>query len=127
MDSQRTNAADFESITTKNISYFIGLDASSNRPNCLLIGDDNFTISGIPVKSGLLELSTNALVNWTSSRHVPYNIHFWTPESKRHAGNIMFVGGSTDSHIGAMWQTDDKVLFQAFIATGLATNRLAIP
>jgi hypothetical protein len=90
------------------------------------VGDANFAISGIPVNSGRLQFSTNALLTWTSSRHVPYDVHFWTPESKRHAGNIMFAGGSDDK-IGSLWFTDDKTLLQAFIASGLATNRLAIP
>lgn len=125
-DSQRTNAAHFESLTTSNISYFIGIDATSSRPQSVLVGDDNFAVNGVPVKSGLLQLSTNTPVTWTSSRHVSFNVHFWTPESKRHAGNILLTGDS-DDRIRSFLKADDNALFQALTGSGLATNRLAIP
>jgi competence protein ComGC len=94
-------------FTAKNISYFIGLDANTNRSQAFLCGDDNFAIGGIPVKSGLLEISTNAPIAWTASRH-------------KFAGNIGLADGSASL-------TDDKILVQKMIETGLATNRLAIP
>jgi prepilin-type processing-associated H-X9-DG protein len=54
-----------------------------------LSGDDNFEISGVPVKSGVLELSTNMAaywldvpVDWTDTRHKP------------RLGNIGFADGS---------------------------------
>ena len=123
-DAQRTNAARFDlDFTVKNISYFIGLDASSNRPQTVLAGDANLAIGGIPVKSGLLQFSMHAPVTWTASRHVPLDVHFWTPDSKRHFGNVVFADGS----INPFWQTEDKTLSQAFTNSGLATNRLAIP
>ena len=128
LDSQKTNAANFGSgFTAKNISYFIGLDASSNAPKSILSGDDNFAVGGMSVESGMLQVSTNAPATWTSARHVPYNIHFWTPECGRHAGHILFADGSVDSRVGLLWLTDDKSLAEAFTSTGLATNRLAIP
>lgn len=127
-DRQKTNAAGFDlDFTAKNISYFIGLDASSNRPQTVLAGDANLAINGVPVNSGLLQFSTKTLVTWTSSRHVPFNVHFWTPDSKRHVGNIAFAGGSINSWIYPIWQTEDETLSQAFTNSGLATNRLAIP
>ena len=123
-DSQRTNAARFDlDFSAKNISYFIGLDASSNRPQAVLAGDANLAISGVPVKSGLLQFSMNTPVTWTASRHVPRDVHFWMPGSKRHSGNVAFADGS----INPFWQTEDKTLSQAFANSGLATNRLAIP
>src|SRR5208283_2838617 len=48
-----------------NVSYFVGLDASESQPAMFLSGDENFDIDDIPVKSGLLELSTNRSVAWT--------------------------------------------------------------
>jgi len=82
-DAQRTNAARFDlDFTVKNISYFKGLDASSNRPQTVLTGDANLAIGGIPVKSGLLQFSMNSPVTWTASRHIPLDVHFWTPDSK---------------------------------------------
>jgi len=94
-------------LTAKNISYFIGLDAGTNSPQAFLCGDDNFAISGVPVKSGLLKISTNTPITWTAARHV-------------NQGNI----GLTD---GSVSQIDDKLLVQELIETGIATNRLAIP
>ncbi len=91
----------------KNISYFVGVDASDVWPQTLLSGDDNFEIGDVPVKSGLLEFSTNAPIAWTTKRH-------------KNAGNIGLADGS-------VWLTDDKQLVQKLIETGLATNRLAIP
>ena len=94
-------------FTAKNISYFIGLDADTNRSKTFLCGDDNFAIGGIPVKSGLLEISSNAPITWTAARH-------------KFAGNIGFPDGSVS-------QTDDKLLVQKLIEIGVATNRLALP
>jgi len=94
-------------LIAQNVSYFIGLDADTNHSQAFLSGDDNFALGGVPVKSGLLKLSTNAPIAWTAARHV-------------NQGNIGFYDGSVS-------QTDDQQLFQKLIETGLATNRLAIP
>ena len=94
-------------LVAQNVSYFVGLDANANHSQALLAGDENFAISGRPVKPGLLLLATNAPVSWTAARHVNH-------------GNIGLVDGS-------VWQTDDRKLVQKLIETGLATNRLAIP
>ena len=94
-------------FTAKQISYFIGLDANTNRPQAILTGDDNFAIGGVPVKSGLLKASTNAPISWTVERH------------KFH-GNIGLADGSAT-------QADARLLVQKLIETGLATNRFAIP
>ena len=94
-------------FTAKNISYFIGLDAETNRSKAFISGDDNFAVGGVPVKSGLLEISTNAPIAWTAARH-------------KYAGNIGLADGS-------VWQVNDQQLVQKLTETGLATNRLAIP
>ncbi len=94
-------------FSAKNISYFVGLDASTNHPHMFLSGDDNFVIGGVPVKSGLLEFSTNAAIAWTEERHF-------------FAGNIVFADGSVE-------QTSLQGLQKAAQNTGVATNRLAIP
>jgi prepilin-type processing-associated H-X9-DG protein len=94
-------------LTAKNVSYFIGMNADTNRFSAFLSGDDNFAVSGVPIQSGLLELSTNAPISWTAARHA-------------NRGNIGLADGSA-------WRTDDKQLVQKLVETGLATNRLAIP
>jgi hypothetical protein len=52
-----------------NVSYFVGLDATDENTNSILVGDDNLAIKGEPVKPGVFELSSNARVAWTSERH----------------------------------------------------------
>jgi type II secretory pathway pseudopilin PulG len=90
-----------------NISYFVGLDASDEYPQRFLSGDDNFEISSVPVKSGLLELSTNTPIAWTAVRH-------------KFVGNIGLADGSVQ-------QVTTDGLQEQVQQTGLANNRLAIP
>ena len=99
--------ANFSGDLKNHVSYFIGLDASTNFPQAFLSGDDNFEISGVPVKSGLFELPTNAPIAWTATRH-------------KLVGNI----GLAD---GRVLQTSTSMLRESLQQTGLATNRLAIP
>jgi prepilin-type N-terminal cleavage/methylation domain-containing protein len=107
-DTDHSLATNFSvGFSAKNISYFANLNASEANPQSFLIGDDNFDISGVPVKSGLLELSTNALITWSGARH-------------RFNGNI----GLTD---GSVQQLTISALQQAFENSGSATNRILIP
>jgi hypothetical protein len=106
-DIDKVAATNFSTDLVGKISYFVGLNADQDHPPTFLSGDDNFAIGGVPVKSDLLELSTNAPISWTAARH-------------KYVGNIVLTDGSA-------WQTDDKQLVQKLIETGLATNRLAIP
>ncbi|HEY5233220.1 MAG TPA: hypothetical protein VIK35_06790 [Verrucomicrobiae bacterium] len=107
-------------FSAKNISYFVGLDANTNSPQAFLSGDDNFAISGAPVKSGLLKLLTNSPIAWNNPRHTSYKSHFWTPANYKSVGYINFADGSVQE--ATSYELDDY-LHQ----TGLATNRLAIP
>ncbi len=69
-DTNNFSAANFSAgFNNQNVSYFVGLDASTNFPQAFLSGDDNFEIGGVPVKSGLLEFSTNTPISWTTARH----------------------------------------------------------
>jgi prepilin-type processing-associated H-X9-DG protein len=107
-DTKRTPATSFSrGFNNDNVSYFVGLDADQTNPQMFLSGDDNFAISGVPVKSGLLQLWTGTPVTWTAARH-------------KFAGNIGFTDGSVQQ-----LATDD--LQKALQQTGVATNRLAIP
>jgi len=89
------------------ISYFVGLDATEEYPQRVLSGDDNFEIGGVSVKSGLMELSTNTPIAWTSARH-------------KFVGNI----GLADCSVQQVTTIGLQIALQQ---TGLATNRLAIP
>ena len=95
------------SLTTKNVSYFVGLDASKNSPLSFLSGDDNFESDGYPIKSGMHFISTNAMKYWNTDRH-------------NRGGNILLVDGSVQS-------LKNSDLLNQVHQTGLATNRLAIP
>jgi hypothetical protein len=108
-DVTRTIAPSFAwPVGSSNISYFVGVDVTNGiNPQMILTGDDNLEISGVPFKSGLLNLSTNAPVAWTTARH-------------KLVGNFGLADGSVQ-------QATIHSLQQAFQQTGLATNRLAIP
>lgn len=112
---------DFSPQLEGHVSYFVGMDATTNRPQLFLSGDDNFAIDGVPAKSGLLEFSTNAPIAWNSERHVySYKSHFWTPTRYEFTGNIGLVDGSVASTTSASLQ-------EFLVQTDVATNRLAIP
>lgn len=95
------------SLTSKNVSYFVGLITHTNSQQAFLSGDDNFQLNGIPVKPGVLGISSNTAVKWTTERH-------------GHAGYV----GLADCSVEMVTDYDlPKLIGQ----TGLATNRLAIP
>jgi hypothetical protein len=120
-DTSRIAALNFATdFNNSKISYFVGVDATDAQPQMLLSGDDNFAVGGVPVKSGLLELSTNSTIAWTSGRHVdPYKPHFWTPVQL--VGCIGFADGSV------RWLVNQQSLLKIIQQTGVATNRLAMP
>ena len=107
-DTDRIAATNFANgFNNSKICYFVGLNAAENYPQTLLSGDDNFEISGVPVKPGLLELSTDAPSSWTAARH-------------KFDGNLGMADGSVQ-------QATSSYLRRSVQQTGLATNRLAIP
>lgn len=107
-DRVATEATSFTGLANANISYFVSMDVTNNaNPQMIISGDSNFEIGGVPVKSGLLQLGSNASVAWTAARH-------------KNAGNI----GLTDDSV----QSETTTGLQNYLRqTGLATNRLAIP
>lgn len=107
-DSNRLAAVSFaRGLNNSNVSYFVGVDARDEKPESIISGDDNFAVGDRPVKSGLLNLWSNAPATWTAARH-----HF--------SGNIGLADGSVHT-------ANDTNLINLLQQTGLATNRLAIP
>ena len=109
-DAKRIAATNFAvGFSDANISYFVGLDAEDQYPQMLLSGDDNLEVNGNRVRPGVLNLSTNTSVGWTTERigkfHGP--------------GNIGLVEGSVWSNV--------PTLKSALVNAGIATNRLVIP
>jgi len=120
-DTEHATATNFETLNNSKISYFIGIDPTNDaNPGAILMGDDNFEIAGSSVKSGVLPLSANVPVEWSSGRHVRFWSGFWTPARTRFKGNIAFADGSA-------LDESSSGLQEALQETGLATNRLAIP
>jgi len=113
-DASRHWAANWATdFGNKNISYFVGLDAAEKYPNSILVGDDNFEISGKLVSSGVLVLPTNPPIVWTGKRH-------------QFKGNIGLVDGSvqttTDSDL-----TDAIISQYKFSSDFTNRFRIAIP
>jgi hypothetical protein len=107
-DTSRSSVTTFGSCNDSNISYFVGAEVTNEtNPQMIISGDCNFQRNGIPVKAGLFSFSTNDPVAWTASRHL-------------YAGNLGLGDGSVQS-------TTSSGMKNYFVATGSATNRLAIP
>jgi prepilin-type processing-associated H-X9-DG protein len=107
-DTLRVQATNWSTLNNSNISYFVGLDVTNEtNTQMFLSGDDNFAISGFPVKSGVLLLLANTPVAWTKDRH---------PN-----------GGTIGLADGSVQQLTMDGLRQALQRTGVATNRLVIP
>lgn len=106
-DERWPPATNFSDNLKGRISYFIDWDANTNRPLTFLSGDDNLSVAGQPVKSGLFNLSSNSPVAWTTARH-------------HSGGNVGLADGSVH------WVKNSELVIRLG-QTGLATNRLAIP
>jgi type II secretory pathway pseudopilin PulG len=106
-DRRAKLATSFSDLDDSKISYFVGLDVSETKPQMALTGDDNLIIDGKPAPHGLVSISTNNTMGWSLERHVQQ-------------GNIGLADGSVQ-------QFTSSRLRQAIEATGVATNRLAMP
>lgn len=107
-DTRNRMASTFASgLTNSNVNYFVGLDADETRPQMFLSGDDNLNVAGLPVKSGIIALSTNMNVTWSTNRH---NLQ----------GNVGLADGSVQGFTS-------KGLMTALNETGTNVIRLAFP
>jgi prepilin-type processing-associated H-X9-DG protein len=92
-----------------NISYFLNADASNtNNPSqTFLAGDRNLQSNGQAAKPGLLVMTTNTDLNWSSGLHP-------------HGGNLAFI----DGHVGWSKTNELNSLIQQ---QSLATNHIIVP
>lgn len=90
-----------------NTSYFVGVDATDLMPNMPLAGDRNLTLKNLALNPGLHAFPTNAPVGWSDAMH-------------KRQGNVLFADGSVQG-------VTSKQLPGYFHASGVATNRLAVP
>jgi prepilin-type processing-associated H-X9-DG protein len=102
----RTPAANFMRLNNKNVSYFVGLDATEVRPQMLLTGDRNVTNGLSPVRS-VLELRPKIPAGWMQDMH-------------NGNGNVGMADGSVQ-------QVTMPGLQQMLKNTGDSTNRIALP
>ncbi len=107
-DRSRKAATNFNSDFAGNrISYFVGLEANeTTHPFALLSGDRNIT-NGENLVNGMLEVTTNQNIGWTSDFH-------------QGTGNV----GIADGSVQQLTANGLKVLIQNM---ELATNRLLFP
>jgi hypothetical protein len=121
-DSARTFATNWNDLNRWHVSYFLGADARSDtNSNMVLDGDDNLIVGGMPVAPGLVNLSSNASLSWSGTRHgTIYRPHFWSSKETNGCGNLGFADGS-------VLRTTSNGLQRAFQGTGLATNRIVVP
>ena len=106
-DTDHVTATSFSSgFSDANISYFFGLDVTTNDTQRLLVGDDNLAVNDVPARTGILTLWTNSPVVWTKNRHDG-------------AGNIVLADGSVQ-------QLTTGGLVSA-ISNAAAPSRLVIP
>jgi len=112
-DRRRKAAQSFsQGFSNDNISYFFNLDAPATYPQLILAGDRNVWVDGSAAKPGLLTLSTNTVIGWTTEQH-------------RRVGNLLMADGS------CMQVTSNglKMAFaEAFgVSTNITSSRLVIP
>jgi prepilin-type N-terminal cleavage/methylation domain-containing protein len=90
----RQCAADFKTLTDKNISYFINLDSRTNFSDTFLAGDRNILSDGIPIASGRIAMKQTETLSWSKTMH-------------KEAGNIALSDGSvqelTSSGLQTLW------------------------
>ena len=107
-DSSQHAATNYETLSDQNISYFVNVDATINKPtNSILSGDRFLVANGQPVKPGLFIVTSNLNIGWMP------NIHF-------NRGSLAFA----DGHV--LFLKTDELSF-AIQQQPLATNRFAIP
>jgi hypothetical protein len=111
-DTKRVQAASFASgFSDANISYFLNPDTSENFPNMILNGDRNLTLDGVPVKPGIVTVSSTNSLGWSDEIHGG-------------EGNISVANGSVQQMTAAGL---NAMAVNATSGTGVATYRLVIP
>jgi prepilin-type processing-associated H-X9-DG protein len=81
-DIARAAAANFVELQNSNVSYFVGVDSTFDKPASILAGDRN--------------LATNEFQNPTILRAGPGNRLYWTLEMHQYRGNVLFADGHVE-------------------------------
>ena len=108
----RTWVTNWSQFDNQHLSYFVGVDACYNTNfsdasmSKFLFGDRNLT-NGTGTDKNILQLTANQTAGWTEELH-------------KSRGNICLANGS-------VLKLNNSNLRASLQATGLATNRLALP
>ena len=111
-DEDRMPATNFTTgFDNSHIGYFVSLNASEIYPQQLFMGDSNLMTNGVPLKSGVVDISCGGSISWTKARH-------------RFVGNVSFADGSVaeESALGL-----ENALLCSTNGTPFAYNRYVIP
>lgn len=103
----RFAAVNFESMTRSNLSYFMSIDASPDRPQMILAGDRNISSNGVQIGPGVFDPGTNCILTTTKELH-------------RGVACLLFVGGVVTKYRASHPP-------ESGLSLTIATNRLAIP
>ena len=68
-DYKRKPTTAFATLSSGNLSYFVGLDAVETEPQSILSGDRNVSTNG-RLMSGILTRTSDTPVSWTKDIHV---------------------------------------------------------
>ena len=102
----RRMATNMTGLRNANLSYFVSLDATPNRPDMVLSGHRNFMLDRVAAQPGMVSLVQNQKLGWTS-------------EFEGHRMHLLFADGSVRPY-------RDLRLTTNHLATHLV-NRLAVP
>lgn len=106
-DEQRISTNNFPGLTDANLSYFVGLDATTNAPSSTLLSGDRNLTNQPSRGSRFVNVSKTTALGWTKELHA------------RH-GNLLFADGSVMAY-------DNKdVKANSQMPNGV-TNRLVLP
>ncbi len=107
-EKNRRAAANYESLTDSNLSYFLNADISTkDASKSIMLGDRSLQANGQPVGHGTFTVKTNMDVTWTGEMHRSFEIL-----------------GFVDGHAELCHVTN---LNSAFQRQGLAAFRLSVP
>jgi hypothetical protein len=105
-DTQREEAENFRSFSSKNASYFASLSASEMKIEAFLAGDRNIQIDG-KLASRVVPLTSNTVASWSKDIHIEQ-------------GNVVMGDGSVQ-------QMSSSRLKNSLRDLGSATNYLVFP
>jgi len=77
----RTPAADFASLQNSNVSYFVGVNSTFDKPGSILAGDRNLQTNSYQERT-ILGIGTGSVLRWTVEMH-------------NNQGNVLFA----DAHV----------------------------